>query len=455
MKKPLKLIVIGGVAAGTKSASKARRDDPDMEITIVTEEPYISYAGCGLAYYIGNVVDKREKLFARSPEAFKTKQNITVLTRHFADRINTYDRTVQVTDLSKGSKLTLHYDRVLIATGAKAIIPPIGGINLEGVFPLHTVTDADNIKSYLSGHTVRKACIIGGGYIGIEMAENFKALGIHATVFEKAGTIMPLLFDPDISTVCSDHIREKGVELLTGVTVENIVGDPDGKVRAVSAGGKEYDCELVIIAAGVKPNVKLARDARITIGPTGAIKVDKRMETSVRGIFAAGDCVEMTHLVSGKPCWFPLGSTANKQGRVAGANIAGGNKNYPGVLGTSIVKVFDLAVSRTGLNEREAKDNGYNTLSVTVKTPTRAGYYPGGKEVTLKLTADKGSKKLLGAQVVGTDTVDKIIDTVAAALMGNLSITDLTNIDISYSPPYSTAMGTIIVAAGVLEEKLT
>ena len=455
MKRPLKLVVIGGVAAGTKAASKARRDDPDMEITIVTEEPYISYAGCGLAYYVGNVVDKREKLFARSPEAFKTKQNITVLTRHHADRIDTYDRTVQVTDLVTGSKLTLPYDRAMIATGAHAVIPPIGGVDLAGVFPLHTVTDADNIKSYLAGHAVKKACIIGGGYIGLEMAENFNALGIHATVFEQAETIMPLLFDPDISAICSDHIKSKGVELYTGTAVDKIIGDAAGKVRAVSAGGKEYECEIVIVATGVKPSVKLAQNARITLGPTGAIKVDKRMETSVRGIFAAGDCVEMTHLVSGKPCWFPLGSTANKQGRVAGANIAGGNKTFPGVLGTSIVKIFDLAVSRAGLNEREAKDNGYNPLSVTVKTPTRAGYYPGGEEVTLKLTADKGSQKLLGAQVVGASTVDKIIDTVAAALTGNLSLTDMANVDISYSPPFSTAMGAVIVAAGILEEKLT
>jgi len=455
VKRALRLLVIGGVAAGTKGASKARRDDPGMEITIITDEADISYAGCGLAYYIGNVVDKRDKLLARSPEEFKVKQNITVLTRHRADRINTYDRVVNVTDLSNGSAISMPYDRLLIATGASAITPQIEGIGLDGVFPLHTVSDADTIKAFLNGHSVRNACIIGGGYIGAEMAENFHALGIHVTVFEKIGHILPQFFDPDMSAIVSEHMESKGITLQTNTAVDRIIGDTDGSVRAVNAGGKEHECELVIVAAGVTPNVSLARDARIAVGNTGAIRVDNRMETSVRGIYSAGDCAESTHLVTGKPCWFPLGSTANKQGRVAGANSAGGSKTFTGVLGTSIVKVFDLAAGRTGLNEREAKEAGFNPLSVTIAAPERPGYYPGGGLVTLKLTADRGSGKLLGAQAVGGSTVDKVIDTIAASLMGKLTIADLTNVDLSYSPPYSTAMGTVIVAAGVLEEKLS
>jgi len=454
MKIPLRLLVIGGVAAGTKGAAKARRDNPEMEIVIITDEPYISYAGCGLAYFVGGIVDKREKLFARSPEEFKAKQNITVLTRHHAGRINTYDRTVKVNDLSSGKVIDMPYDRLLIATGASVSIPPVEGVDLRGVFTLHTISDADSIRAFLAEHAVRHACIIGGGYIGAEMAENFAGLGINATVFEQAGHIMPQLFDPDISSPVREHMEAKGVRIFTGAIVERILGDAGGTVRAVVASGAEYECGILILATGVKPNVRLAREACIILGPTGAIRVDRRMETSVRGIYAAGDCAESIHLVSGKPCWFPLGSTANKQGRVAGANIAGGNKAFHGVLGTSVVKVFDLTAGRTGLNERESREAGFNPLSVMVTTPVRAGYYPGGGNITLKLTADRGSQKLLGAQAYGDSTVDKVIDTMAAALMGRLSVSDMTNVDIAYSPPYSMALGTVIVAASVLEEKL-
>jgi len=249
-------------------------------------------------------------------------------------------------------------------------------------------------------------------------------------------------------------MEEKGTRIVTQANVERILGDESGTVRGIVADATEYPCEIVALSAGVRPNVKIARDARIAIGPTGAIKVDKRMETSVKDIFAAGDCAESTHLVGGRPCWFPLGSTANKQGRVAGAAIAGGKKTFPGVLGTSIVKVFDLTLGRTGLNEREAREAGFNPLSVTVTTPVRPGYYPGGGKVTLKLTADRGTQKLLGAQVHGDTTVDKIVDTVAAALTGKMTIPDFVNVDVCYSPPYAPALGTVIIAAGVLEEKL-
>ncbi len=454
MKKSLKLLVIGGVAAGTKGAAKARRDDPSMDITIITDEPYISYAGCGLAYYIGGVVDNRDKLFARSPEAFKEKQNITVLTDHRADRINTYNRSVKVTDLSTGTTLDMPYDRLLIATGASAAIPPIDGVDRKGVFPLRTVTDADAIKDFLGSRNVRNTCIIGGGYIGAEMAEIFAILGKETTLLEKTGQLMPQLFDPDIADVTRKHLEEKRICIVTSARVERILSDDSGTVKSIVADGKEYPCEIVVLAAGVRPNVKIARDAHIAIGPTGAIKVDKHMETSVRDIFAAGDCTESIHLVSGMPCWFPLGSTANKQGRVAGTAIAGGKKTFPGVLGTAIVKVFDLTFGRTGLSESEAKEAGLYPISVTVTTPVRPGYYPGSGKVTLKLTADRGTQKLLGAQVYGDTTVDKVVDTVAAALTGKMTLSELVNLDVCYSPPYAPALGAVIIAAGVLEEKL-
>jgi len=454
MKRNRKLLVIGGVAAGTKAAAKARRDDPSMEITIITKEEYISYAGCGLAYYVGGIVESRNKLFARSPEVFREKYNITVLLKHHADRIDTYDQVVHITDLTSGKTFTMQYDCLLLATGASPVVPKIDGIEMEGVFTLHTIPDADRMKEYLQKKNVRKASIIGGGYIGIEMAENLMQLGLSVTIFEIADNLTPRMFDPGITSLIQEHLESKGVHILTGTTVEKFTGDSNNAVHAVVAGGKEYESELVVLAAGVRPSVTLAREARLTLGHTGAIRVDKRMETSVRNIFAAGDCAESTHLVSGKPVWFPLGSTANKQGRVAGANIAGGKITFPGVLGTSLVKVFDLAAGRTGLNDMEAVEAGFNPLSVTVTTPVKAGYYPGGGKVTLKLTADHKSGKLLGAQSLGDNAVDKIIDTVAAALTGKISVPDLTNLDLTYAPPYSLALGTVIVAASVLEGKL-
>ena len=453
MKRPLRLLVIGGVAAGPKAAAKARRVDPDMDITIVTDEEFISYAGCGLAYYIGGIVE-RKNLFARSPEAFREKQNIEVLLRHRAERINTFDRTVKVTCLETGREKDMPYDRLLIATGASPAIPPIPGMESRGVFPIHTIPESDTITKYIKSRNVRNACVIGGGYIGVEAVESLTGLGINCTQIEKEGSLLPKFLDSDIAGQVMTHAGDKGVAFVPGTEVERIVAGPDGHVSSVIAGGMEYPCELVIVSTGVRPNVKLAKDARIAIGQTGAIQVDERMETTKRGIFAAGDCVESRHLVSGKPCWFPLGSTANKQGRVAGANIAGGKKRFRGVVGTSITKVFDLGAARTGLGETEAGGAGFNPLSVTITAPTRAPYYPGGDKITLKLIGDLKSKKVLGAQAVGIQDADKIIDIIAASLTGGLTVPDLTNIDLAYSPPYSPALSAVIIAAGVLEEKM-
>ena len=454
MKRPLRLLVIGGVAAGTKAASKARRDDPSMEIIIITQERYISYAGCGLAYYVGGVVDNRAKLFSRSPETFADKFNINVMPGHRADRISVYDKTVKVTDLASGEVLSMEYDKLLIATGATAVVPPIDGVDAKGVFTLHSVDDADAVKQYLSGRGVRNACIIGGGYIGVEIAENLAGLGISCDMFEGEQHVLPGFFDPDMSDRIGEHLTSKGIRVHTGNFAGKIGSDSAGQVSSVVSGGSEYECQLVIIAAGVRPNAELAKDARIAIGTTGAIKVDHRMETSARGIFAAGDCAESTDLVSGNPCWYPLGSTANKQGRIAGANIAGGKKVFAGVLGTSIVKVFDIAAARTGLSEKKAHEYGFNPVSVTYTGPGHAGYYPGAGSITLKLIADSVSKKLLGAQACGDESVDKAIDTIAAALAGKIAIPELANLDISYTPPYSTALGTVVYAAGILENKL-
>ena len=283
MKRPLRLVVIGGVAAGTKAASKARREDPSMEITIVTREQYISYAGCGLAYFVGDIVDDRRKLFARSPEAFKEKQNITVLLGHNAERIITYDNIVLVRDLSTGAEKKLPYDRLLIATGAHAVVPQIEGAHGEGVFPLHLIPDADSIREYIQSRRVGRACVVGGGYIGVELAESLVRKGIEVTLIEKMPSLLPLMYEPEMSRIVEDHVRGKGITVVTGAAIDAVERTPDGGVSGVRAGGNVYSCELVIFAVGVRPTIDLAENARITLGETGAIKVSDKLETNVRG----------------------------------------------------------------------------------------------------------------------------------------------------------------------------
>jgi len=376
------------------------------------------------------------------------------MTGHRAESISTYDQTVRATCLADGSSVTFPYDRLLIATGATPVIPGIPGVDLPGIHTLHGIDDADAIHARIETGRVLSAAVIGGGFIGIEMAESLMHRGIAVTIFETADRLMARLYEPDMSALIRAHIEGKGVAVHTVAAIERFVPAPDGSIGAVLAGRREYPCELAILATGVRPNVSLARDARIVIGPTGAIRTDPRMETSVRGVFAAGDCAETMHLVSGKPFWFPLGSTANKQGRVAGANIAGGRKTFEGALGTSILKVFDTTAARTGLTKTDAAESGFNPVTITITAPTRAGYYPGGGKITLTLVADRGSHRLLGAQAFGDATVDKVIDTVTAAITGKIPVSALTNLDVSYSPPYAAALGTVLVAAEVLENKL-
>jgi len=407
-----------------------------------------------MPYYIGGVIEKRESLFARSPEKFREEHSISILLNHRAESINTYDRMVKVTNLTAGAVTVMPYDRLLIATGSSAVIPNIPGSGLKGIHPLRYIADADAIKSRIDTGAARQACIIGGGFIGIEMAENLTRRGVEVTLFEAADSLMPGLYDPDMSAMILDEVSTRGVRTFTGTAAEGFSADENGDVRSVIAGGKEHPCQLAIMAIGVRPNVKLAREARIAVGPTGAIKVDPRMETSVRGVYAAGDCSETIHLVSRKPFWFPLGSTANRQGRVAGANIAGGGKTFDGVLGTSILKVFGKTAARTGLNEREAKETGFNPASIAVSTSTILQRHPGSGKITLKLVADRGSKRLLGAQAFGDGKVDKIIDTIAAVLAGKITIPGMTSLDLAYSPPYASALTTVNVAAEVLEKKL-
>jgi NADPH-dependent 2,4-dienoyl-CoA reductase/sulfur reductase-like enzyme len=446
----MRLVIVGGVAAGTKAASRARRLDPEMEITIYQEEPEPSISECGLPYYLSGIVEERERLVVRTPEKF-AQNDIEVLVRHRVERIDGHSKKLIVSDLGAGEVFEDAYDRLVVATGARAVLPPIPGIDLEGVFELRFLTDADRIRNHVRERSPRRATIVGGGYIGLEVAENLCDLGIECSLIEGEDRVA-LAYGPEVSERVEEELRSHGVNIYTGEAVDEFAGDD--RVRGVKFGDTELATDLVIVGVGVKPNVELASEAGMEIGTTGALLVDKHMKTSLPDVWAAGDCVETTDLTSGEPAWVPLGDTANQMGRVAGTNAATGENTleFPGILGTGIFKVFDLGVGKTGLSERAAADAGFETMSASLTANDRAAYYPGAEEVFLKLIVDRATGRLLGAEAAGSSS-DKLIDICAAALWGRLSYPDLVNIDLAYAPPYGPTLSPVIQAATILSGK--
>ncbi len=450
----MRLVIIGGVAAGTKAASRARRVDPEAEITLYQEEPEVSISECGLPYFLSGTVGDRDDLVARTPEDFAEK-DVRVLTRHRVEGVDAANKKLTVRNLKTGEQYEDAYDRLIISTGAQAVVPPIPGVELGGIFKLHFLSDADEILGYVRKHSPEKATIVGGGYIGLELAENLCASGMEVSMVEAAEQVA-IAYGKEVADRVCAHLAEKGVNLYAGNEVEEFAGD--GNVQTVKFGDKELASELVILGVGIKPRVDLAKEAGVEIGPTGSVKVDENMKTNLPDVWAAGDCVETTNLASGEPTWVPLGDTANQMGRVAGTNAAlgdggEGTLQFPGVLGTGIFKVFDLGVGKTGLSEKEAEDAGFEVLSAGVEAPDRAGYYPGVDKVFLKLIVDKDSERLLGAESAGSG-VDKLVDICATAIWGRLTVRDLVNLDLAYSPPFSPTLSPVIQAATVLSGKL-
>jgi NADPH-dependent 2,4-dienoyl-CoA reductase/sulfur reductase-like enzyme len=438
----MRLVILGGVAAGTKAASRARRLDPEMEITVYQEEPEPSISECGLPYLLSGVVDERDDLVARTPEQFAEK-GIEVIVCRRVERIDTTGKDLSVLDLNTGEAFEDTYDRLVIATGARAVLPPIPGAELEGVFKLRFLTDSDKIDGYIEERSPKKATIVGGGYIGLEVAENLCRLGMEVSLIEGEDRVA-LAYGPEVSENVEAELEANGVGVYTGEKVDEFTGE--GRVRGVKFGDRELETDLVIVGVGIRPNVE--------IGTTGAILVDSHMKTSVPNVWAAGDCVETTNLVSGRPTWVPLGDTANQMGRVAGTNAATGEETleFPGILGTGIFKVFDLGVGKTGLSEREAEDAGFEVVSAGLWAYDSAAYYPGAQKVFLKLIADRATGRLLGAESAGSGA-DKLTDICAAALWGRLSYPDLVNIDLAYAPPYGPALSPVIQAATILSGK--
>lgn len=445
-----RLVVIGGVAAGPKAAAKARRCDPEMEITIYQEEDEISYAGCGLPYYVSGVVQERGKLMSRSPGKF-AEDDIEILKNRRIEKIDVRNHTVSGRKTGSGEAFTDRYDRLVLAGGAYPIRPRIEGGDLGNVFYLRSIFDADTLLERIRSEAVRNVVIVGGGYIGLEMAESLVQLNKDVTIVELAPQILTL-FDEDFASVLQQSLERKGVKILTSEGIQALQGK-EGRVTRVQTSGRGIEADAVLMSLGIRPQVDLAKQAGLRIGETGAIWVNERMETSEEDVFAAGDCAETTHLVTGKKVWVPLGSTANKQGRVVGVNACGGSATFPGVMGSTVFKTFELGVAKTGLNMREAKAEGFQPIQVIVRGYDRAHFYPGRKESMLKVTADQRTGRILGGQALGEGPSDKFIDILAMALHGQMTCEQLANVDLSYAPPFSPAMSPVIVAANALVNK--
>jgi len=457
MPAPMKVLIIGGVAAGPKTASKVIRLMPDAEVTVVEKGKLLSYAGCGLPYYVSGVVKEQNELLAtpigvvRDPVFFRKVKNVHVMNQTEAIQIDRAGKRVRVRALTGGEESWLDYDKLVLATGGTPVVPPIPNVGLERIFRLHGVHDAEGIRAVLAQATAQDVVIVGGGLIGVEATEALAEAGCRVTIVEMLPQVLNIL-DWGIARLVEKHMESHGVKVLTGTKVLEFQGD--GHVSAVVTDQGTLPADMVILAVGVRPNVKLARDAGLEIGSTGAIRVDPHMRTSDPDVYAAGDCVESIDLVTGGPCFVPLGSTANKHGRVVAMNLCGEEDTFPGVLGSTVCKVFDYCVGRTGLTETAARKAGYDVTTALAPGPDRAHYMPGASPLLLKIVVDTKTRRLLGAQATGPGAGDKRIDVAAMAITAGMTVDQLAQADLCYAPPYAPAMDNIITAANVARNKL-
>lgn len=446
------LVIIGGVAAGSKAAARARRVNPDIDITLYQDEAEVAYTGCGQPYYLSGLIEKRAALIIRHPEDF-AKDGIMVKIRHRVTALDVDKRILTVLDRSNSRSEAVGFDRLVIASGARNVIPDLPGRDLDGVVSLRSLAELDRFADTIARIKPQSALIVGSGYIGLEMAESLSALGLQVTLLARNRQVFSRL-DPEMSQTIHDYLVKQRVNLVVGDGIAELIGHNGCVKEAITASGKRLQADLVVLALGIRPNVELAVPAGIRLGASGAIAVDERMETSIPCVFAAGDCAESRHRLTGLAVWQPLGDVANLHGRVAGENAAGGDARFPGVFGTAIFKTFELSVGLTGLTETAARVAGFTPISAVITARDKARYYPGARELTLKLVAEANHGRLLGAQAVGFGGVDKAIDIAATALLGRLGCRDLENADLAYAPPFSPVLSPIIVAAGALSKQL-
>ena len=425
------LVVIGGVAAGLSAASRARRVDPRLPIVVLEKGPVVSYGACGLPYLVEGRVHKPEQLIVYTPEFFRKERNIEVRT---GARVVSIAHPRREVVLESGERV--RYERLVIATGARCDTLAIEGADAPHVFTLHTLDDAERLRAFLRDRRPSSAAVVGAGYIGVEAADALRRHGLRVTIYERSQHAL-LRDDAEFSAAVRRQLEQHGVELRVGQAVRSI-----GDLAA----------DLVVIAAGFKPNVALASDAGVEIGRTGAVRTDERMETTVRGIFAAGDCAEVNHLVTGRPTWIPLGTTANKAGRVAGANAAGARERFPGVVGTSIVGIFGMGFATTGFSAAQARQEGFSPVAARIEAYSKPRYFGGGKS-TVELVADRDTRRLVGGSVIGDDEASGRINVIATALQARMTVEDFQTLDLAYSPPFSTVWDPVLVAARELSKE--
>ena len=443
----MRIVIIGAVAAGTSAAAKARRNNEEAEIVIYDIDSFISYSGCGMPYYIGGEIESADELTPRDPAFFKSKYNVDIKILHEVLSIKSENKTLEIKNLSTGEEFTDKYDKLVIATGARAVVPPIKGADKENVFTLRNINDMNKIKAYINTNRPKSVAIVGTGFIGLEVCENLKGLGIDVTLIEMLPQVTPGL-DSDMAVYVKDEIEKHGVTVLTGVSATEIT-----EHSVILSDNREVQADFVLLSTGVRPNTSLAEQAGIELGVTRAIKVDERMRTNIEDIYSCGDCSEQFSVVTGKPIYRPMGSTANKTGRIAGDSMTGGDLTFRGILGTGIFKVFDMTVAQTGLSEREAKSEGFETVVCHNIKPNKPEYM-GGKEMIIKGIADKDTGRLLGVQIVGYEGVDKRIDVFVTAITYKAKVEDLFHLDLAYAPPFSTTKDPVMYTGMILDNAI-
>ena len=446
------VVVIGGDAAGMSAAAKIRREQPERPIVVFERSPHTSYSACGIPYYIGGLVGHVDDLVARSPETFRQKYGIEARVHHEVVHIDVARQRVRVRNLDGDVDFWEPYEELLVATGAAPVWLDVPGNDANGIYGLSTLASGIAVHRHLDTEQPRKAVIVGGGYIGLEMAEALVRRGLHVSLVDVASEVMGTL-DRDMGRLVSAALRETGVALYLEEAATGFE-TASGRVSAVVTEVRTIAADLVILGLGVRPNAGLARQAGVALGDSGAIRVDDRMHTSLDGVWAAGDCAESFHRVSRRPVHIALGTVANKQGLVAGTNLAGGHAVFPGVVGTAISKICGSEVARTGLREEDCQALGFDGAAVTIESRTRAGYYPGAGPITVKLVGERGSGRLLGGQIVGSEGAAKRIDVVATALTAGMSAQDLVDLDLSYAPPFSPVWDPVQTAARQLVKRL-
>ena len=445
----MKIVIIGGVAGGATAAARIRRRNEHAEIIVFEKSGYISYANCGLPYYIGDVITDPEELTLQTPESFFRRFRIHMKIHHEVVSIHPDRKTVSVKNLETGEAFEESYDKLILSPGAKPAQPRLPGVGMDQLFTLRTVEDTFRIKEYITKNHPKSVVLAGGGFIGLELAENLRELGMEVTIVQRPRQLMTP-FDPDMASMIHSEMRRHGIKLLLGYTVEGF-REKDHEAEVLLKDNPSLRADMVILAIGVTPDTALAKEAGLELGIRGSIVVNDRMETSVPDIYAAGDAVQVKHYITGEDTLLSLAGPANKQGRIIADHICGDDSRYPGSQGSSVIKVFDMTAATTGINETNARRAGLQVDTVILSPMSHAGYYPGGKVMTMKVVFEKATCRLLGAQIIGYEGVDKRIDVLATAIHAGMKATQLKDLDLAYAPPYSSAKDPVSMAGFMID----